>query len=221
MLVWILIAACWAGLLLLILHDVTKDAGGSSAVTVASRNTLITTARGWRKLRKRTRDARAAANAKAAASKVANDVKAAADAKAAAASKAAADAKIAAVEKAPAASKAGTPDVPIQTGLATLPPETSDSSKKKWWSKDRRAQITSAELELTIAEAVRKSAPGCSNFIGVVVHHKKPKQYRDPNWGVRGVKFGKTDRRVVDKALARIVEQLQKEFRLTEPQVRN
>ncbi len=52
MLVWIFIAACWAGLLLLILHDVTKDAAGSSAVSVASRSALFTAAKGWRRLRR-------------------------------------------------------------------------------------------------------------------------------------------------------------------------
>ena len=52
MLVWILIAACWAGLVLLILHDATRDAAGSSAVSVASRSALFTAARGWRRLRK-------------------------------------------------------------------------------------------------------------------------------------------------------------------------
>jgi hypothetical protein len=74
---------------------------------------------------------------------------------------------------------------------------------------------------LTIAETIRKTAPGCGGFVGVIVHHKKPKQSRDPNWGVRGVKFGKADRRIVEETLARIVKQLQKEFRLTDSQLRN
>src|SRR5205823_3788143 len=52
MLVWILIAACWAGLLLLILHDATREADGGSAVSVASRNALFAAAKGWRRLRK-------------------------------------------------------------------------------------------------------------------------------------------------------------------------
>ncbi|MEH2526117.1 hypothetical protein V1288_004026 [Bradyrhizobium sp. AZCC 2176] len=177
MLVWILISACWAGLLLLILHDATRDADGGSAVSVASRNALFTAAKGWRRLRKLRRYA--------------------------------------------TSPKAGPSEAPAQTSLATIQSQATEPSKKTWWRRDRRAQITPAELELTIAEAIRKSAPGCKNFVGVIVHHKKPRQYRDPNWGIRGVKFGKADRRIVDETLARIVEQLQKEFLLVDPQLRN
>jgi hypothetical protein len=177
MLVWILIVACWAGLLLLILHDATKNADGVSAISAASRHALFTAAKGWRRLRK----------------------------------------------PGPYASspKAGSSEVPAQASLATIQLPAPEPSKKTWWRKDRRTQITPAELELTIAEAIRKNAPGCGNFVGVVVHYKKPRQYRDPNWGVRGVKFGKADRRIVDETLSRIVEQLQKEFRLVDPQLRN
>ena len=74
---------------------------------------------------------------------------------------------------------------------------------------------------MTIAEAVRKKCAGMRQLYRMIVHHKKPKQNRDPNWGVRGVKFGKADRRIVEENFTRIVEQLQKEFRLTDPQLRN
>jgi hypothetical protein len=177
MLVWILIAACWVGLLLLILHDVTKDAAGRSAVSVASRNAIFTAAKGWRRLRK--------------------------------------------LRPRAATPKASPPDVLAQSSLATIPSQATEPAKKTWWRRDQRTQITPAELELTIAEAIRKNAPGCDSFIGVIVHHKKPKQHRDPNWGVRGVKFGSADRRAVDETLPRIVEQLQKEFRLPDPRLRN
>jgi hypothetical protein len=177
MLVWILIFACWAGLLLLILHDATRDADGGSAVSVGSRKALWTAAKGWRRLRKLRRYA--------------------------------------------SSPKASPPEVVAQASLATIPSQATEPSKKTWWRKDRRAQITPAELELTIAEAIRKNAPGCDSFIGVIVHHKKPRQHRDPNWGVRGVKFGKADRRIVDETLPGIVEQLQKEFRLVDPRLRN
>jgi hypothetical protein len=190
MFVWILIAACWAGLLLLILHDATKDADGGSAVSVASRNAVVTAARGWRRLRK-LRLVRKLRSTHAASAKTSPP---------------------------PEASPS---EAPAQTSPATIQPQATEPSKKTWWRRDQRAQITPAELELTIAEAVRKSAPGCGSFIGVIVHHKKPRQHRDPNWGVRGVKFGKADRQIVDETLPRIVEQLQKEFRLADPQLRN
>ena len=196
MLVWIFIAACWAGLLLLILHDATKDADGGSAVSVASRNALFTAAKGWRRLRKlrpihKLRSTYATSP------------------------------KASPLPSLALLQRLGRPKLPLKRVLATIPSQATEPSKQTWWRKDRRAQITPAELELTIAEAVRKNAPGCGSFIGVIVHHKKPKQYRDPNWGVRGVKFGKADRRIVDETLPRIVEQLQKEFRLADPQLRN
>ena len=203
MLVWIFIAACWAGLLLLILHDVTKDAAGSSAVSVASRRALFTAAKGWRRLR---RLKRYAASLKAS-PKVSPEASPAASPK---------------VSPEPSPSEA-----PAQAALATIPSQETEASKKTWWRRDHRAQITPAELELTIAETIRKTAPGCGSFVGVIVHHKKPKQYRDPNWGVRGVKFGKADRRIVEETLEleqmsdEDLEQLQKEFRLTDPQPRN
>jgi hypothetical protein len=202
MLVWIFIAACWTGLLLLILHDATKDAEGGSAVSVASRNAAFTAAKGWRRLRKlrliHKLRASYAASPKAGPSPTAG----------------------LSTNASPPA-EAAPSETPAQTSVAAVQTQPTEPSRKTWWRKDRRAQITPAELELTIAEAVRKNAPGCGKFIGVIVHHRKPKQYRDPNWGVRGVKFGKTDRRVVDETLTRIVEQLQQEFRLVDPPLRN
>lgn len=194
MLVWILIAACWAGLLLLILHDATKDADGRSAVSVASRNTVLTAARGVRGLR-RSRPLHKLRSAYAA-SRNTHPTPVAGPA----------------LEASPV-------EAPAQTSPATIP--ATETSKKNWWRRDHRAQITPAELELTITEAIKNAAPECSSFVGVIVHHKKPRQHRDSNWGVRGIKFGKADRRVVNETLTRIVEQLQREVRLTDPQLRN
>lgn len=210
MLVWILIAACWSGLLLLILHDATKNADGVSPVSIASRKAVVasrsasrkaifTSAKGWRRLRRRIRHATAAKSSKA--------------------SPAEALVEVSAATIAPEVTEPSNKQTEISKQIE--PPKQTEPPKPTWWRKDRRTQITPAELELTIAEAVRKNAPGCGSFVGVIVHHKKPKQYRDPNWGVRGVKFGKADRRVVDENLPRIVEQLQKEFRLADSQLRN
>ena len=218
MFVWIIIAAFWVGLLLLILHDVTRDDDAGSAVSIASRNAGVAAGKGWRKLRRLKRRAAAARKARAA--------------------EASAQAALAAVaaETVPEQAVAA-PIVPEetvaeetvaeQTALAqndpaqTVPAQAAEPSKKTWWRRDQRAQITPAELEATIAEAIRKTAPECGSFVGVIVHHKKPKQSRDPNWGVRGVKYGKADRRIVEETLSGIVKQLQKEFRLTDPQLRN
>ena len=87
--------------------------------------------------------------------------------------------------------------------------------KKKWWSKDSRTEITGAELEAAILEAVKKTAP-CEDFIGVIVGRKTPKSHLDPNWEVQGAKFGKADRKLVEETLASIVQRMQKELVLAE-----
>jgi hypothetical protein len=89
-------------------------------------------------------------------------------------------------------------------------------SKKMWWRKEHRVSITIPELELTISEAVKKSSPGCEDFGGVIVRHETPKSHLDPNWAIRGVKFGKADRKGANEALASVVERMQREFLLSD-----
>jgi hypothetical protein len=88
--------------------------------------------------------------------------------------------------------------------------------KKHWWRKDIRVAITAPELESAISDAVKKAAPGCEDFVGVIVQHTAPRSHRDPNWDVRGVKFGKADRKAVDEALAAVVERMRHEFLLSD-----
>ena len=85
--------------------------------------------------------------------------------------------------------------------------------KKKWWSRDRRVSKTVEELESTITEAV-KAAPGCEAFVGVIVQRTTPKSRLDANWELRGIKFGRVDRRIAKEVLTPIVERMQREFRL-------
>ena len=75
--------------------------------------------------------------------------------------------------------------------------------------------MTIPELEQAILEAV-KAAPGCEDFVGVIVAHEMPKSHRDPNWAIRGVKFGKADRKGANEALASVVERMQREFLLSD-----
>lgn len=86
--------------------------------------------------------------------------------------------------------------------------------KRNWWHKDHRISMTTPELELAIAEAVRKASSGCEDFVSVIVEHQTPKSRLDPDWSVRGVRFGKADRKMVDEALSTIVERMQQEIRL-------
>jgi hypothetical protein len=88
--------------------------------------------------------------------------------------------------------------------------------KKKWWSKDGRTPMTTPELETAISEAVKRTAPSCEGFVGVIVQRKSPKSHLDSNWVVRGAKFGKADRKVASAALATIVECMQRDVLLGE-----
>jgi hypothetical protein len=103
---------------------------------------------------------------------------------------------------------------PIQPGAASLI-ERAPAARKSW-RKGGRVSATIPELELAIAEAVKKAAPECEEFVGVVLQHMTPRSRRGVNWQVRGVKFGKADRAVADEALATIIERMQQEFYLSE-----
>jgi hypothetical protein len=86
--------------------------------------------------------------------------------------------------------------------------------KKKWRNKEGRVSITMPELERAISDAVTKDAPGCEDFVGVVVRRAAPKSHLDPNWAIRGAKFGNADRKAANEALAAVVDRMQREFLL-------
>ena len=88
--------------------------------------------------------------------------------------------------------------------------------RKKWWRKEPRVSMTIPELELAILEAVKEAAPCCEEFVGVIIRHEAPKSRLDPNWAIRGVKFGNADRKMVNEALATVVERMQREFLLSD-----
>jgi hypothetical protein len=89
-------------------------------------------------------------------------------------------------------------------------------AKKQWWRKERRSSLTAGELELAILEAMKTA--GYEDFVGVIVGYETPASPLDPNWAIRGVKFGKADRKTVDEALGSVVEHMQREYRLGEDQ---
>jgi hypothetical protein len=76
--------------------------------------------------------------------------------------------------------------------------------------------ITAVKLELEIAQATKVADPSCAEFVGVVVQRVKPKSSSDANWTLRGIKFGRSDRKAVDEILTTIVERMQREFRLSD-----
>lgn len=77
-------------------------------------------------------------------------------------------------------------------------------------------RITAAKLELEIAQATKTADPSCAEFVGVVVQRMKSKSSSDVNWSLRGIKFGRSDRKAVDHILTTIVERMQREFRLSD-----
>jgi hypothetical protein len=85
-----------------------------------------------------------------------------------------------------------------------------------WKKSPTRNPITRSELQSAIADAVKKSDPGCEAFVGVIVRKQTPKSRFDANWTVRGIRFGQADRDTSGKAVAIIVERLQREFSLAE-----
>jgi hypothetical protein len=81
---------------------------------------------------------------------------------------------------------------------------------------DDRDLILLANLETAIAGTVRRSAPGCEAFVGVIVQRTTPKSPFGANWALRGIRFGKADRRKADVAITTIVERMQREFWLSD-----
>jgi hypothetical protein len=106
---------------------------------------------------------------------------------------------------------------PAAQGGASRPPlkHLLNVRPRGWWHKDHRTAMTVPELELAIAEAVRKASPGCEDFVSVIVERRTPKSRLDPDWAVRGVRFGKADRQMVDEALSTVVKRMQQEIRLS------
>ncbi len=186
MFAWILILSSWVAVLFLILHDATKDDSDGSATTKAAK-------------------------------KVAKNVKALASL---AVPKARERPETRSLEtKSPETPSPETPSPGTPQGETSTPPVQPapvSPRKKNWWRKELRVAMTAPELESAISDAVKKAAPGCEDFVGVIVQHTTPRSHRDPNWDVRGVKFGKADRKAVDEALAAVVERMRHEFLLSD-----
>lgn len=78
------------------------------------------------------------------------------------------------------------------------------------------SRITVADLEFEITQATRMADPSCAEFVGVVVQRVKSKSSSGANWSLRGIKFGRSDRKAVGDVLTTIVERMQREFRLSD-----
>jgi hypothetical protein len=86
---------------------------------------------------------------------------------------------------------------------------------RKLSKSDKRVAVSRKQLESAITEAVKTEAD-CEAFVGVIIQRMEPKSRTQPNWAVRGVRFGKTDRDKCGTVLAIVVERMQLEFSLTD-----
>jgi hypothetical protein len=77
-----------------------------------------------------------------------------------------------------------------------------------------REPIEPKALELAITSAVKKFAPTCEAFVGVIVEQSAPGSPEDANWKVKGIKFGRAEREACNVALSVVVERLKREFEL-------
>jgi hypothetical protein len=80
---------------------------------------------------------------------------------------------------------------------------------------DHRRSISPASMEAVITGAVRKAGPCCEAFVGVFVERTAPESPSEPNWTIKGVKFGRAERESAGEVLTAIVEHLQREFDLS------
>ena len=78
-----------------------------------------------------------------------------------------------------------------------------------------KQSIPRAILKSAITQAVKLSGPDCESFVGVVIGREMPMSASQPNWEIRGVRFGKSDRKKAGDALATIIDRMQRDFNLS------
>lgn len=79
-----------------------------------------------------------------------------------------------------------------------------------------RKPIASATLERSLTDAVRKVAPDCEAFVGVIVERIAPETTDGPNWVVKGVRYGKANRLKCVTALDAALEEKQQKYLLVD-----
>jgi hypothetical protein len=89
-------------------------------------------------------------------------------------------------------------------------------SRKKSDDRPTRKSVTRADLERSLAEAVRTSHPEFETFAGVIVERIVPAGPGDTNWAIRGVKYGRADRHRSSAVLSYCVEEAQLEFEVSD-----
>jgi hypothetical protein len=80
--------------------------------------------------------------------------------------------------------------------------------------------ISRADLEATITEVIRNVDPACEGFGGVIIGPKVPASPLDTNWEIIGIRFAGADRDSASKALSIVVEDLKRQYRLSNADLR-
>ncbi len=76
-----------------------------------------------------------------------------------------------------------------------------------------RNLVSREDLERAITAAVKAQ---CEGFVGVLIKRIRPEKRSGANWMTRGIKFGTADRDKSNKVLSTVVEQMQREFDLSD-----
>ena len=83
-------------------------------------------------------------------------------------------------------------------------------------STDLRQPVSRTDLQAAITEAVKKFSPECQAFIEVILTDPQTDSRLDTDWAVRGVKFGRSNRKKASEALDVVVARMAQEFRLSD-----
>jgi hypothetical protein len=83
-------------------------------------------------------------------------------------------------------------------------------------SVDPRQPVSRTDLQTAITEAVKRFAPECETFIGIILSDPNPTSQSEADWTIRGVRFGRSNRHKASEALGVVVARMAQEFRLTE-----
>lgn len=81
-----------------------------------------------------------------------------------------------------------------------------------------RKPVTRAILEKSLTDAVRKVAPECEAFVGVIVERVVPKTRDGVNWVIKGVRYGKANRSTCETALNATLRKEQQKYALMDDQ---
>jgi cold shock CspA family protein len=90
-----------------------------------------------------------------------------------------------------------------------------ESVRKKSGNSNRKP-ITRATLERCLTDDVRKAAPECEGFVGVIIQAVTPEVADGINWVVKGVKYGKADRSRCETVLGTVLREKQQNYVLVD-----